>query len=98
MLCKTIANRIVSNEQDALECVNDALLAVWNRKPPENPNPLVSYVCKIVKNIALKKYEYLHAEKRNSAYGVALSELETTLAGKGMMLSPIRNLIIVIEP
>lgn len=85
VLCKTIANRIVSNEQDALECVNDALLAVWNRIPPENPNPLVSYVCKIVKNIALKKYEYLHAEKRNSAYEVALSELETTLSGKGMV-------------
>ena len=27
----------------------------------------------------------MHAEKRNSAYEVALSELETTLAGKGMV-------------
>lgn len=84
-LCKTIANRIVNNEQDALECVNDMLLVVWNRIPPENPNPLVSYVCKIVKNIALKKSEYLHAEKRNSKYEVALSELEETLSGKGMV-------------
>ena len=84
-LCKTIANRIVSNEQDALECVNDTLFAVWNRIPPENPNPLISYICKIVKNIALKKYEYLHAEKRNSAYEIALSELETTLSGKEMV-------------
>lgn len=84
-LCQTVANRIVNNEQDALECVNDALLAVWSRIPPENPNPLVSYVCKIVKNIALKKYEYLHAEKRNAAYEIALSELETTLSGKEMV-------------
>lgn len=85
VLCKTVANRIVNNEQDALECVNDAWLAVWGKIPPEKPNPLISYVCKIVKNIALKKYEYLHAEKRNSAYEVALSELETTLSGKGMV-------------
>lgn len=84
-LCKAIAYRIVNNEQDALECVNDALFAVWNRIPPENPNPLISYVCKIVKNIALKKYEYLHAEKRNSAYEVALSELEATISTKGMI-------------
>lgn len=81
-LCKTIANRIVNNEQDALECVNDALFAVWNRIPPENPEPLVSYVCKIVKNIALKKYQHLHADKRNSVYDVALSELEATLSGR----------------
>ena len=27
----------------------------------------------------------MHAEKRNSAYEVALSELETTLSGKGMV-------------
>ena len=44
-LCKAVANRIVNNEQDALECVNDAMFAVWNRIPPVNPNPLVSYVC-----------------------------------------------------
>lgn len=84
-LCKAVANRIVNNEQDALECVNDAMFAVWNRIPPENPNPLVSYVCKIVKNIALKRCEYLHAEKRNSAYEIALSELEITLSGKEMV-------------
>lgn len=81
-LCKMVAKRIVNNEQDALECVNDTLLAMWNKIPPENPNPLVSYVCRVVKNIALKKCEYLHAEKRNSAYEIALDELESSLCGK----------------
>ncbi len=79
-LCKTIANRIVNNEQDALECVNDTLFSVWNRIPPENPDPLISYVCRIAKNIALKKYEYLHAGKRNSDMQITLNELETVFS------------------
>lgn len=78
-LCKVIANRIVHNEQDALECVNDTLYVVWNQIPPENPRSLISYVCRIAKNQALKKWEYLNAEKRNSTYDVALCELEATL-------------------
>lgn len=78
-LCKLVANRIVDNEQDALECLNDTLYAVWNRIPPEHPASLISYVCRIAKNQALKKREYLYAEKRNSTYDVALDELEATL-------------------
>ncbi|MCI8307725.1 MAG: sigma-70 family RNA polymerase sigma factor [Lachnospiraceae bacterium] len=78
-LCKYVANKIVNNEQDALECVNDTMLAVWNRIPPENPEPLVAYVCRIAKNNALKKYEYSNAAKRKSSYDIALEELEQTL-------------------
>lgn len=78
-LCKLVANRIVNNEEDARECVNDTLYAVWNRIPPENPASLISYVCRIAKNQALKKRDYLNAGKRNTGYDVALDELEATL-------------------
>ncbi|MCH5325180.1 MAG: sigma-70 family RNA polymerase sigma factor [Eubacterium sp.] len=75
-LCRRTAENILKNTQDAEECVNDAYLSVWNTIPPQNPNPLVAYLCRIVKNLALTKYRNKTAKKRNSYYDVPLSELE----------------------
>lgn len=75
-LCKKIAKNILGNNLDAEECVNDAYLGVWNTIPPQNPNPLVAYVCKIVRNLAIKKYHNNTATKRNSVYDISLDELE----------------------
>lgn len=71
-----VAYNILNNKQDAEECVNDAYLGVWKTIPPQNPNPLLSYVCRIVRNLAIKKYHANTAAKRNSFYDVALDELE----------------------
>lgn len=81
-LCKGIANRILGNEQDAEECVNDALLAVWNTVPPEDPNPLSAYLCRITRNVSLKRYHANTARKRNTHYDLALDELAECLAGE----------------
>ena len=62
------------------ECVNDTYLSVWNSVPPQQPNPLMTYVCSITRNLALKKYHASAAVKRNSYYDVALEELETCLS------------------
>lgn len=75
-LCTKIASNILGNSQDAEECVNDAFLGVWNSVPPQNPEPLSSYVCRIVRNLAIKKYRANTALKRNSFYDVALDEIE----------------------
>lgn len=82
-LCRGIAIRILDNEQDAQECVNDAFLAVWNTVPPENPQPLSAYIGKISKNIAIKKYHANTAKKRNTHYDLVLDELGESLAGSG---------------
>lgn len=74
-LLMRIAENVLGSRQDAEECVNDTYLAVWNRVPPERPDPLVSYVCRIVRNLALKKYHANTAKKRNSTYDVALEEI-----------------------
>ena len=47
--CHTIAVNILKNQSDAEECVNDAYLGAWNTIPPQNPNPLLSYIAKFVK-------------------------------------------------
>ena len=78
-LCQIIAENILGNQLDAEECVNDTYLAVWNTIPPQKPNPLRTYVCKITRNIAVTRYHANTALKRNSHYDIALDELEECL-------------------
>lgn len=79
-LCCKVASNILHNSLDAEECVNDTYLGVWNSVPPQQPNPLLTYVCSITRNLALKKYHAATAAKRNSHYDVALEELESCLS------------------
>ena len=76
----SVSYNILGNREDAEECVNDAYLGAWNAIPPAKPNPLLAFVCKIVRNISLKRYEQNTAVKRNSRYDVAMEELEECLA------------------
>ncbi len=78
--CKDIASNILKNGSDAEECVNDAMLAMWNKIPPENPDPLKTYLYRIVRNISAARYHSNTSQKRNSFYDVALDELEECLA------------------
>ena len=75
-VCNKIANNILGNREDAEECVSDAYLAAWNTIPPEKPSPLISYICRLVRNISIKRYHANTAAKRNSFYDTSLDELE----------------------
>lgn len=75
-LCMKIARSILNDHQDAEECVNDAYLGAWNSIPPQSPDPLRSYICRIVRNRSLKKLRANTAIKRGSRFEVSLSELE----------------------
>ena len=79
-ICHKLSFNILQSLQDAEECVNDAYLGVWNTVPPTHPNPLLAYVCRIVRNLSIKRYRANTAQKRNSTYDVAISELEGCLA------------------
>lgn len=97
--CRKIAFNILNNLEDAEECVNDTYLATWNSIPPNTPNPLVTYVCKITRNLSLKKYRYNTARKRNSFYDISLTELENCIPSNDSNLKPCEeeNLTIIIE-
>ena len=56
------------------------LLGAWNAIPPARPNPLLSYIVKIVRNISLKIYWRKEAAKRSSHYTIALEEIEACIA------------------
>ena len=81
-LCHKLSYSILNNLQDAEECVNDAYLGTWNAIPPERPNPLLAFLCKIVRNISIMRYHANTAAKRNGSYDVALDELENCLASQ----------------
>ena len=75
-VCHKLSYNILNNKQDAEECVNDAYLGAWNAIPPVHPNPLLSYIVKIVRNISLKIYWRKEAAKRSGHYKIALEEIE----------------------
>ena len=77
-LCLHIAKNITGDEQDAKECVNDAYLATWKTIPPNTPDPLMAYVCRLTRNISINRYKY-NNRKRRGGYEVCLEELEECL-------------------
>ena len=79
-LCRDLSRRILADDRDAQECVSDAYLGLWNAIPPQRPDPLLAFLCRLVRNISITRYHYNTAAKRSSQYEVALEELEHTLA------------------
>lgn len=78
--CRRLSYGIVNSEQDAEECVNDAYLGAWNAIPPAHPDPLLSFILKIVRNVSLNRYWKTEAGKRSARYTVALAEIEDCIA------------------
>ncbi|MBQ7337549.1 MAG: sigma-70 family RNA polymerase sigma factor [Clostridia bacterium] len=62
LLC--LAQRILSNREDAMECVNDTYLAAWNTIPPQRPAVLSAYLGRLTRNLSLKRLRHNTAEKR----------------------------------
>lgn len=75
-LLHKISFHILQDNEDVSECLNDTYLGIWNAIPPARPNPLSAYVCKIVRNLSLKKYRANTAAKRDASMEVSLEELE----------------------
>ena len=78
---KRVAWNILADAQESEECVNDTWLAAWNCIPPRRPDPLLTYLCKIARNLALNRRRSNFARKRNSSFDLALEELEDVLSG-----------------
>ena len=75
-LLHKISFHILHDDEDVAECINDTYLGVWNAIPPARPNPLSAFVCKITRNLSLKRYRANSAVKRGASLEVSLEELE----------------------
>ncbi len=79
--CFIIANNILSNEQDAEECVNDAYLRAWNAIPPARPHNFKLFLAKIIRNLSLDRCRAQTRDKRGGGVAlVALEEIEEMVA------------------
>jgi len=70
-LCHSIAYNILNNHEDSEECVNDTYVGVWNA--------IMSFVCKIARNLSLKRLEFMKREKRSAEVMLSLDELASVL-------------------
>lgn len=71
-----ICMNVLNNKEESEECTNDTYFTAWNQIPPDQPRRFLPYLGKIAKNIALNRYDYLKASKRNNHFDVLLTELE----------------------
>ena len=78
-LCRTVIRSVLDDEGDAEECLQDVWLTVWNRIPPERPACLRPWVCRVARNLALKRYHQNTAGKRDGRYDALLEELSEVL-------------------
>lgn len=78
-LCRSIAYNILNNSEDSEECVNDTYVGIWNAIPPARPNNLMAFICKIARNLSLRRLEFMKREKRSADMLVSLEELEAVL-------------------
>ena len=97
--CRGLSYNIVGSRRDAEECVNDAYLGAWNAIPPAKPDPLLTYICKIVRNVSLKVYYKKKAAKRSSLCTIAMEEIEAFTADPNTVEAEIesRELARIIE-
>lgn len=81
-LIKSIAYNILNNSSDSEECENDTYHITWEKIPPLVPNSFSAFLGRIARNIALNRYDYYTANKRNREFETVLTELETILSDK----------------
>ena len=75
--CRTVAENILAQREDAEECVNDTWRRAWDAIPPQRPALLRAWLGKVTRNLALNRLERARAQKRGGGGAdLLLSELE----------------------
>lgn len=78
--CMRISLNILNSRPDAEECVSDTYISVWNNIPPTRPAALGAYICRIVRNLSVKRFRDLHRQKRNRDLEVVMEDLVNVAA------------------
>ncbi len=80
-LLQSVAYNILHSKEDAEECENETYIRTWNSIPPNKPQRLCAYICKIARRLALDRYDYNTAAKRGTP--LPIEELSDVLAAAG---------------
>lgn len=75
--CYSIAFNILTDREDAQECVSDTYLAAWNTIPPQKPTLLSAFLGRITRYISIDRWRKRSSLKRGGGeITLALEELE----------------------
>ena len=83
-----IASNFLALREDREECINDAMLALWNSIPPAKPKSLSAFLSTTVRHIAISKSRAGNAWKRGGHVHIVSDEFlsmisdETDLASQ----------------
>ncbi|HHX19274.1 MAG TPA: RNA polymerase sigma factor [Clostridiaceae bacterium] len=92
VLLRSLAWNILGNREDVEECVNDTYLAAWNSIPPERPEYLKAYLCKIARNNALDRVKEKTRSKRGGGkINLLLDELSECIASEADTVRLLEN-------
>ena len=73
----TVAHNILRNDADCEECRNDTYLRAWETIPPTRPVSLGGYLTKIIRGIAINRYDRDRRDRRIPPEAVeSLSDFE----------------------
>lgn len=77
----TVAHNILHSDLDCEECRNDTYLRAWETIPPTRPVSLGGYLTKIIRGIAINRYDRDRRDRRIPPEAVeSLSDFEGFLA------------------
>lgn len=79
--CTSVAMNVLHNEQDAEEIVNDTWMWMWQHIPPDCPPDVRRYIARVARNMAISRWRYLHADKRDRSLEVVLEEADDCCPG-----------------
>jgi len=75
--------QVLSSKEDSNECKNDVYLALWDSIPPNDPEYFKAYICKVARNVAIRKAKMNNAYKRSAYDSITLDELGDSIAVAG---------------
>ena len=90
--CFSIAQNVLENSEDAEETVNDTYMGAWNAIPPHRPAVLSTFLGKITRRIAIKRWQMNTTKKRGGGETLlVLDELSDCIPAHDNVESEIEN-------
>lgn len=79
-----LAQRILRNQEDAAEIVNDTYLKTWNSIPKARPRHFYAYLATICRHLAFNLLNWNQAEKRKAEIVAITDEMEACIPDRGL--------------
>ena len=77
---RAVINGILDSPEDREECADDVLMALWNNIPPQRPENLKGYICRLARNISISRFRKNSALMRGKdRVTLAMDELDLAI-------------------